>query len=280
MVLWSGFSLAGRYASLTPGVRLTPWDLLALRYAVAAPIAMVAFVAGPGRGVSWRRFVVVAALAGLCFPIPVFIGFGYTPARHAAVITTGCMPFFVTTGLILIGAEHWTRARLLSLGVLLLGIALLGDAAFVQGGQPGAWRGDLLFIVGGIAWAAFTIIARRWALTPWQVVSTVGIGAGLSYLVVWALWLPSHLSQVSVGASMFQAVVQGLLVTVVSVLLFTRALILIGPERVTLITALVPGVAGALSIPLLGETVGLLDAAGLALVTGAVALGVRRPQSE
>lgn len=280
VVLWAGFSLAGRYASLTPGVRLTPWDLLGLRYLVAAPIAMVAFVAGPGGGVPWRRRLVVAALAGLCFPIPVFIGFGYAPTAHAAVITSGCMPFFVTTGLIMIGAEHWTRTRLASLSVLLLGIALLGITAFVQGGQPGAWRGDLLFTVGAIAWAAFTILARRWALTPWQVVSTVGIVAGLPFLAAWALWLPSHLSQVSIGASVFQAVVQGLLVTVVSVLLFTRALMLIGPERVSLITALVPGVAGALSVPLLGETIGLLDTAGLVLVTGAVVLGIRRSQSE
>ena len=280
MLLWSGFSLAGRYAALAPGVRLTPWDLLALRYSVATPIAIVAFLAGPGRGVPWRRRVVVVVLAGLCFPIPAFIGFSYAPAAHAAVILSGCMPFFVTFGLILIGAEGWSRSRLPSLALLLLGVALLGDAAFIQGAQPGAWRGDLLFTVASIAWAAFTILARRWALTPWQVVSTVGIGAGLTYLPVWAVLLPSHLSQVPIGASLFQAVVQGLLVTVVSVLLFTQALILIGAERLSLVTALVPGVAGALAIPFLDESGGLLDLAGLALVTVAVVVGVRRPHSE
>ena len=40
VLLWSGFSLAGRYAALAPGVRLTPWDLAALRYAVALPIGL------------------------------------------------------------------------------------------------------------------------------------------------------------------------------------------------------------------------------------------------
>ena len=60
---------------------------------------------------------------------------------------------------------------------------------------------------------------------------------------------------------------QGLMVTVVSVVLFTRALMLLGAERVSLVTALVPGVAGALSVPLLGEEIGALDAAGLVLVS-------------
>ena len=276
VLLWSGFSLAGRYAALAPGVRLTPWDLAALRYAVALPVAVVMYVAGPGRGLGWRRSAVVAGVAGLCFPLPAYVGFSYAPAAHAAVILSGTMPFFVAIGLVLIGAERWSRSRLLSLAVLLVGIGLLADAAYVQGARPGAWRGDLLFFAAVIAWAAFTILARRWALTPWQVVCTVGIWAGLVYLPIWAIALPSHLAQVPIGVSLFQAFMQGLMVTVVSVVLYTRALMLLGAERVSLVTALTPGVAGALSVPMLGEEVGLLDVGGLVFVCVAVVLGVRR----
>lgn len=282
VILWSGFSLAGRYAALAPGVRLTPWDLAALRYAVALPVGLVAYAVGPGRGLPWRRSAVLAVVAGLLFPLPAYVGFTFAPAAHGAVILSGTLPFFVALGLTLTGAERWSRARMQSLAVLLLGIALLGDAAYVQGVRPGAWRGDLLFIAAVIAWAAFTILARRWAVTPWQVVSMVGIWGGLIYLPVWAIALPSHLSQAPIGAIVFQAVMQGALVTVVSVILFTRALLLLGPARVSLVTALVPGVAGVLSVPLLGEEVGALDLAGLFLVSAAVALGVRqsRLQSE
>lgn len=276
VALWAGFSLSGRYASLAPGVRLTPWDLAALRYAVALPIALVMYVAGPGRGLPWRRGAVVAVVAGLCFPLPAYVGFGYAPAAHAAVILSGTLPFMVAVGLTLIGAERWTRARLQSLAVLLVGIALLGYAAFVQGARPDAWRGDALFIVAAVAWTVFTILVRRWAITPWQVVCTVGIWAGLAYLPVWAIALPSRMAQVPIGLVVFQAVMQGLLVTVVSVILYTRALMLLGAERVSLVTALVPGIAGVLSMPLLGEELGVLDFGGLILVSAAVALGVRR----
>lgn len=276
VALWAGFSLSGRYASLAPGVRLTPWDLAALRYSVALPIALVMYVAGPGRGLPPRRSAVVAVVAGLCFPLPAYVGFSYAPAAHSAVILSGTLPFMVAVGLTLIGAERWTRARLQSLAVLLVGIALLGYAAFVQGARPDAWRGDLLFVVAAIAWAAFTILVRRWSITPWQVVCTVGIWAGAIYLPIWAVMLPSHLAQVPIATIVFQAVTQGLLVTVVSVILYTRALLLLGAERVALVTALVPGVAGVLSVPLLGEELGLLDIVGLVLVSAAVALGVRR----
>jgi len=276
VVLWSGFSLAGRYAALAPGVRLTPWDLAGLRYATALPFAVGLYVAGPGRGLGWRRSVVVAGLAGLCFPLPAYVGFSYAPAAHAAVIMSGTLPFFVSLGLALIGTEQrGGAARVQSLVALLLGIGLLGYAAYVQGARPGAWRGDLLFLAAVIAWAGFTIVARRWAVTPWQVVSTVGIWAGLLYLPVWAVALPSHLGQVSIGVIASQAVMQGVLVTVVSVVLFTRALMLLGAERVSLVTALVPGVTSALAVPLLGEELGLADLAGLVLVSVAVALGVR-----
>lgn len=280
VLLWAGFSLSGRYAALAAGPRLTPWDLAALRFAVTLPVGLAAYAIGPARGLPWRRTAVVAIVAGLCFPLPAYLGFGFAPVAHSAVILSGALPFLVAIGLALIGAERFGRAKLASLVVLLLGIVLLGAAAFIGGHRPGAWRGDLLFLAAAIAWAAFTILARRWALTPWQVVGTCGVWAGLFYLPVWAVALPSHLGQVPLGAVLFQMLVQGLLVTVVSVLLYTRAIALLGPARVSLVTALVPGLAGLLAMPLLGEEIGLLDLAGLGLVSAAVALGVRRPQSE
>ena len=276
VLLWSGFSLSGRHAALATGVRLTPWDLGALRYSVSFVIALVAVLAGYGRGLPWRRSLGTAVLAGFCFPLPSFVGFTFAPAAHGAVILSGTLPFLVAIGMRATTGERWSRTRLLSLLVLLGGIVLLGIEAYGRGERPGAWRGDLLFLVSAIAWAAYTIVARSWGSTPWQAVVAVGLWCGVLYMPIWWLALPSTLGQAPAGEVAYQAVFQGFLATVVALMLFTRALALLGAARLTTITALVPGLAGLLSIPLLGESVGPLDLAGLLLVSLAVALGVRR----
>ncbi len=276
MLLWAGFSLSGRHAALATGVRLTPWDLGALRYAVCGVIALGAVAAGYGRGMPWRHSLATAALAGFGFPLPAYVGFTFAPAAHGAVILSGTLPFMVAVGGWAIAGERWNRMQLASLLVLLAGIVLLGVEAYVRGTRPGAWRGDLLFLVSAVAWAAYTLAAKRWAATPWQAVVAVGLWCGAIYLPIWLLWLPSTLGRAPFGEVLYQAAFQGVLATVVALMLFTRALALLGPARLTTITALVPGVAGMLAVPLLGETVGTVELAGLALVSVAVALGVRR----
>ena len=275
VLLWSGFSLTGRLAALGAGVRLTPWDLGALRYSVSFVIAVSALACGYGRGMKWRRGLATGVLAGLCFPLPAYVGFTYAPAAHGGVIMSGALPFLVAIGMSATGGERWSRMRVLSLCVLLLGMALLGYEAFGRGTRPGAWRGDLLFFLSSIAWATYTIVARRWGATPWQAVVSVGFWCGILYVPIWWLLLPSNLDRAPTGSIVFQAVFQGVLATLVGLMLFTRALALLGPTRLTTITALVPGVAGLLAVPLLGEDAGTLELLGLLLVSFAVALGVR-----
>jgi len=276
VLIWASFSLSGRHAALISGVRLTPWDLGALRHFVSGLIAAGLWLAGLGRGLRVERSFVMGVLAGLLFPLPSYVGFTLAPVAHAAVILSGTLPFLVAFGTWAIYGERWSRARLASLVVLLAGILLLGNEAYVRGNRPGAWRGDLLFGVSAFAWAAFTIITRRWRATPMQAVVAVGLWCAALYLPVWLMFLPSTITAAPYGEVVFQAVFQGLLATVASLVLFTRALNLIGPARLTTITALVPGVAGVLSMPLLGEEVGPIELLGLGLVCVAVALGVRR----
>ncbi len=274
VLIWTGFSLSGRHAALGKGVRLTPWDLGALRHMVTGVIALGLYAAGIGRGLRVERSFVMGVLAGLCFPLPAYVGFTFAPAAHGGVILSGTLPFLVAIGAWAIYGERWSRARLISLAVLLCGIVLLGYEAYVQGARPGAWRGDLLFCVSALAWAAYTIVARRWRASPGQAIVAVGLWCAALYLPVWLLFLPSRVSEAPIAEVMFQTVFQGLLATVVSLFFFTRSLNMIGAARLTTITALVPGLAGVLSIPILGEEVGTLSLIGLALVCLAVALGV------
>ncbi len=276
VLTWSSFSLASRYAARGgAGVRLTPWDLGALRFLVAGSAAAALWLAGVGRGLPWRRGLALALL-GAGFALPAYVGFTFAPAAHGALILSGALPFLVAAGAWLLFGEAWRRAQVASLALVLAGMCLFWAESYAGRAAPGAWRGDLLFLGAVTSWAGYTLLARRWRPSPAQSIVAVGLWGAALFLPVWWLVLPSRLSDAPIREVAAQALLQGVFAVLVSLWLFTRALASLGPGRLTTVTALVPGTAAVLAVPLLGEALGALSGAGLALVGVAVAVSARR----
>ncbi|MFX8696495.1 EamA family transporter, partial [Acinetobacter baumannii] len=63
-----------------------------------------------------------------------------------------------------------------------------------------------------------------------------------------------RLLQAPLGDLMVQGVFQGVLIGAVSIFIYTRAVALLGPATVALITATVPGLTTLAAMALLGET--------------------------
>ncbi len=277
VLLWAGFIVMSRHASRGGGggVRLTPWDLGALRYGVGGVVAAGLWLAGVGRGLPiWRGFV-LAIFGAMLFAPAAYVGFSMSPATHSAVLMPGMLPFSVAFGSWLVFGDRFSPARLRSLGLVALGIVLIGIESYgYQAAPPGAWRGDLLFLLTSSAWAVFTILARRWSATPMQALVALGLWPVLLYLPTWWFLLPSHMAAVPPIEVMAQALVQGFLSMVCSVVLFTVALKLLGSARLTTVTALTPGVAALGAALVLHEPLGLLSILGLTLVCGAVMVGM------
>jgi drug/metabolite transporter (DMT)-like permease len=82
------------------------------------------------------------------------------------------------------------------------------------------------------------------------------------------LWAgPDHLAALPVAAVALQGLVQGGLQGLVTMIAYTRAVILLGVSRAVLFPAIVPAVSVLIGIPIVGEIPGTLQIAGLALVT-------------
>lgn len=281
-LVWAGFILVSRYEVRVGdgGPRLTPFDLAALRFGVSGAIAAGLWAAGVGRGLRPVQSAALAAFAGLGFALPAYCAFSLAPAAHGAVLLPGTLPFLVAGAGWLAFGDSWTPARRISLVLVLGGVLLLAAESYgFETAPPGAWRGDLLFLIAAVSWAAYTVLVRRWGATPAQVVVSVGIWSAVAYLPVWWWALPSSLAAVPVGVSVFQGVYQGFFAVTVALFLFTQAMASIGAARLTTITALVPGLAGVLAVPLLGEPLGVLALAGLLLVCVGVVVGVGRGQA-
>lgn len=266
---WSGFILMSR-----SGMRgaLTPWDLALLRYAGAA-IAILPVLVWRG----WPRLpplraAALIATASLGFPLFGYAGFQFAPASHGAVMLPGMLP--ILTALLAWAwlGEAWTRARMVSLGLIACGVALLGWDTW--GDHPGAWRGDLLLLAGSSCWAVFTLLARHWRVPALDAVMVVAAVTLPLYAPVWFLALPSNLSAAGWQEIAAQMLYQGGIAVVVALFLYTRALDALGAAMLTTITAIVPAVAAVMAWPLLGEPLGVTGFAGVLLVTVAIAWGV------
>jgi drug/metabolite transporter (DMT)-like permease len=82
------------------------------------------------------------------------------------------------------------------------------------------------------------------------------------------LWAgATHLAALPVATLALQGLIQGGLQGVVTMIAYTRAVILLGVSRAVLFPAIVPAVSVLVGIPIVGEIPGPLQIAGLALVT-------------
>lgn len=269
LFVWTAFLLSSRLAGTQP---FTAWDVAGLRYAGAALAALpLAFLLGFPR-LPPVRLLAIVGTAAFGFPILAYHGFRFAPASHGGVMLPGMLPFLSAALGAAFLAERWGARRLASLAVVALGIGLLAADTF--GNHPGAWRGDLLFLAASCCWAVYTLLIRLWGISAVQATLSAALWAAPLYLPVWWLFLPSNLGAVPLGAVAYQLVFQGVFAVLVAGFLFTRAVQAIGAPRTTAITALVPVMAALAAWPLLGEALGWLGLAGVALVSTGIAIGV------
>lgn len=269
LAVWTGFQLSSRFSTRQS---FTPWDLAALRYMGSFPVGLVLVAAFGWPRLAPGKCLALMASAGFGFPLAAYIGYGHAPTAHGAVLLTGALPFVAALLGAIFLAETFPRQRMLSLAVVALGIALLAWDTF--GSHPGAWRGDLWFAAGCLAWAAFSVLIRRWGVPAVTATTVLALFPPLLYLPVWWLFLPHNLGAATPGAIAYQTIYQGVFAVVVAGFLYTRAVNAIGSATTTTITALVPALTAAIAGPLLGEWLGWAGVLGVALVSAGMVLGV------
>lgn len=262
VLIWSGFILVTRLGGKSP---LTPWDVTALRFGTAALVLLpVWLLRRPRLRFNWRT--VVLALSGGCgYGVLVYAGFKLTSAAHGAVLLPGMLPFAVALVAWLGLGERPSQQRWAGLMGIAAGVACLATDSF--GGSGSDWRGDLLVLSASFTWAIYTVLVRKWNVSAWDATLGVALVSAALYLPIYCLWLPKNLAAASLSGIVLQAAYQGILVVIVAMLFFMRAVTALGATRVGTLMALVPAVAGTTTAPLLGEPLSPWMVTGLVLVS-------------
>lgn len=294
VALWTGFIVVGRASAAHT---LLPFDIALLRIAGAALVALpLSFWLTHRRGVlrgrstsmlglsplPWRPTVAVGLSGGLVYSILCYAGFFYAPAAHASVLMPGIQPLWAGLLAIPLLGEALTRTRASSLALILLGGLAVGAASLhaALSGAGGVWRGDVIFLLAGMLWALYGVLARRYHTDAVSTTLAMSVFAAITYVPLFAVAVlagivPTHLLQASWSEIAVQLVFQGVFVVIVAGITFVTMIQMFGPVRSTMITALVPGLSAVGAMVFLHEPLGANAIVGLVLVTGGILLGVR-----
>jgi len=160
------------------------------------------------------------------------------------------------------------RERAFGLAFIALGVGFAAQSYMAGSAWSTAMLvGDALILSSALAWAFYSVLAKRWGFHPWLLTRFVAFSSALIYLPVYLLWLPKQLDAVPMSTLVLQGLYQGVGATIVAMLLVPKAVEKLGAERVGALIALVPVLAGVAAAPLLGEALTAWLLAGLVCVS-------------
>jgi drug/metabolite transporter (DMT)-like permease len=189
---------------------------------------------------------------GAPYALVVALGLRFALAYDAGALNPGCMPFFVAVIAVIVLRKSPQRHK------KSVCHSFLSGALIIVGWHGTTWSisrimGDVLFLVASFLTAGCTVIMRKSKLDPVHVAALVATGS----LVVCAPFyfgirgLP--LAQLPVADLTIQVIFQGIVVTIIALVLYCRAVLILGAPGGSAFGALVPALSAVLAIPLLGE---------------------------
>lgn len=270
VLIWAGWVIATRFAVTT---QLRPFDIAFIRYLVASAILMPVIFR---HGLKLRQIgigcsAMLVCGAGLPFLLVSSTGMKFAPASDVGAIMIGTMPLFVALLSALINRERFDRVRVIGFAAVVVGILCIAAHGLLDF-QSGAWRGHVLFLVGAILWAGYTLAFRRAGIGPWHAAALINLCSLVIFTPFYFLVIGSQLLLAPPRELIIQAMMQGIVSAIIGLFAYGEAVRRLGPSHAAVLGSLTPVVAALLGIPLLGEIPTGLTWLGIIVVSAGVAL--------
>lgn len=269
MVMFSGNFACARHG-LENGLSVA--DLVFIRYAVSSPLYLFILLRIGLGAVTPARALTLTLLGGVPYFGLTAGALFFTSAAHGSVLNPGGTMVFAPLLAWLVLGEKPGTGVLVGVGILVAGLLMIGGEGLLEGGGGRAWIGDLLLLWSGFDWALFGVLMRRWRLSGLRTACVMGACS--------IFWLPVHLVVFGLGgipdapgAAAIQAGYQGLIAGWLAIILYSRAVVALGPSRAALLPPLVPALGVFWAWLLLGERVSALQIAGMATVIAGMLVG-------
>src|ERR1700722_11901524 len=244
--IWASWRVVTRLAVTT---NLDAWDIAAMRFGVAglllSPVLVERGLARDRLG--WLGLGLIVAGLGAPYVLVAAGGLRFAPAYDQGALNPGCMPLFVALIASVVLGEKLPTPRKLGLSLIVAGAVIIVACQ----GRGTAWSasrtlGDALFLCAAFLTACGTVVIRRTRLDPLHATALVSTGSLVIYLPVYLALFGTRLARLPPADVAVQAIFQGILVTIVSFLLYVRAIAILGVSRGAAFGALVPALSALL----------------------------------
>jgi drug/metabolite transporter (DMT)-like permease len=271
VIIFSSFTLISRV-----GVRstLTVPDIAALRFGIGGLILLPVFLKRGLGHLTPRQALWLTATGGLGFALAAYSGFALAPAVHGTVFLHGAIPLCAAALAGIILAERPTRRGLWGLGMILVGVGAMALDS-LRGADLTQIVGDAFFLAASLFWCAYSILVQRYQVSAWQSAAVVAFFAMTAYLPIYVLFLDVKLFAADLSDIAIQGAYHGIVVGVLSILIYTRAVNDLGATQTALFTVAVPILTTLVAVPLLGEVPSSLAIAGLLIVTVGMVIAIK-----
>ncbi len=271
VIIWAGWYVAIRFG-LT-ATSLDVQDLAALRFGVAGilllPVVWRHRLALDRLG--WPGLLAVALGGGAPFALLVGAGLVYAPVSHASALTQGMVPLAVGLLAAIVLKERLTAPKLLGFALIVAGaMAIAGITLAALASRESI--GHAFFVGAAGLWAGYTVALRKARLEGFHAPAIAAVASLVFYVPVYLVFRGGHLLATPASDLVVQGVYQGVLTAVVSLVLYSRGVALLGASSAGAFVALGPVMATLLAILILGEWPRLGDWIGIAAITAGVAL--------
>jgi drug/metabolite transporter (DMT)-like permease len=266
--IWAGWIVVARLGLRTS---LTPWDIAALRFGVGG-LLLLPYLLRKGLALERLGWIGLAAVVlGCGAPMVLLVNAGllFAPAAHAGGLFSGVVPLMVVLLAAPILHEAFTSAKRVGFVLILAGVI---GIVWSAGGTIGTRQniGHVLFLGGALLWACYTVAMRRARLDGLHAAAIAAIGTLVLYLPAYAVVAGASLFKAPSTDIALQAFVQGFLAAVIALVLYGRAVSILGASGGAAFPALCPAMTAVLAIPILGEWPTVVDWVAIILISGGV----------
>jgi drug/metabolite transporter (DMT)-like permease len=270
-LIWGGFPVVTRLGDTHSG--LDSYDIAFIRFLVAGVLLLPFLLRRGLGGVSLKSAALMVIGIGAPYILLLATALSRAPVGYFALTPGSMIAFTAILGRFVV-KDRLAAAQKIGISIVLIG---MGMAAFNALSGTGGGLAMTLFVLGGLLWSVYNVTTKLSAVSALRATAIVSVGSALLYSPFYLWDRGLVLLHAPIAAVALQAVYQGVMVSILGLFFFSKAVTILGPTLGATFAALVPLLATIEAALLLNEKPHPLTLIGIVVVTiGMIASLVKR----